>query len=229
MSPQKKKTAGQKKKGRKSAPKKARAPKQAAAEAKSAPEVRPAPTLTDRLTDLMEQVAAGAVRLMVDSGGREFGSWLPEANRMRQETGAYLRELRELAGLTVDDLARAIELTDKTLLEAVEEGTATLSFELVLRLAAILARHDPVPFITRLARTYNPLLWQMLEDWGIGRLPVQMVREREFVNIMRGHDEVRALSDEDFERLLTFTRSAFETALHFMRAHQEPGAPDPEP
>jgi transcriptional regulator with XRE-family HTH domain len=197
--------------------------KQAAGGSSAADAGEPAPSpkgpfsLADRLTELVENAAAGALRMVVDAGGREIGSWLPEASKMRRETGAYLRELRELAGLTLDELASAIELSDKTVLSAVEEGTATLSFELVLRLAAILARHDPVPFISRMARTYNPLLWQLLEDWGIGRLPIQLVREREFVNILRSHDEVRALSDEDFAQLLEFTRSAFETALHFAR------------
>ena len=85
----------------------------------------------------------------------------------------------------------------------------------MLRLAAVLARHDPVPFVTRLVRSYNPVLWQLLEDWGVGRLPLQLERERAFVNILRGHDEARALSDADFERVLDFTRSAFELGLHF--------------
>ena len=64
-------------------------------------------------------------------------------------------------------------------------------------------------------RSYNPVLWQLLEDWGIGRLPVQLEREHQFVNILRSHDEARDLSEKDFERVLEFTRSAFETSLHF--------------
>ena len=58
-------------------------------------------------------------------------------------------------------------------------GTATLSFELILRLAGVLARHDPLPFIMRFARTYNPDLWNALEVWGAARLPVQVERERQ--------------------------------------------------
>ncbi len=174
-----------------------------------------AASLTDWLGELVEQAAAGALRLAVESGGREIAGWLPEAAAMRREAGHYLRELRELAGLTLDELSEAVDLSDRSLLEAVEDGTATLSFELILRLAAILARRDPVPFVSRLVRTYNPVLWQMLEDWGIGRLPLQLEREREFVNILRGQDAARALSDEDFARVLEFTRSAFETALRF--------------
>lgn len=172
-------------------------------------------TLAERLGEVVEHLASGALRRVVDTGGRELAGWLPDAPEMRREAGEYLRELREVAGLTVEELADAADMRDESLLEAVEAGTATLSFELILRLAAILARHDPVPFISRMVRSYNPVLWQLLEDWGIGRLPVQLTRERAFVNILRGHDEARRLSDEDFERVLTFTRTAFETVLHF--------------
>ena len=178
-------------------------------------------SLADRLTELVEHAAAGALRFVVESGGSEIAGWLPEASEMRHEAGAYLRELREVAGLTLDELADAAELEDHSLIEAVENGTATLSFELILRLAAILARHDPVPFVSRMLRSYNPVLWQLLEDWGIGRLPLQLAREREFVNVLRGHDEARALSDADFARVLEFTRVAFETALHFASQARE--------
>jgi transcriptional regulator with XRE-family HTH domain len=178
-------------------------------------------SLAERLTGMVEQTAAGALRRAVDVGGREIGAWLPQASEMRREAGAYVRELRELAGLTLDELADAIDLRDRSLLEAVEAGTATLSFELILRLAAILARHDPAPFVSRLARSYNPVLWELLEDWGVGRLPLQRVREREFVNILRGRDEARSLSDEDFARVIDFTRAAFETALHFATKSNE--------
>lgn len=157
---------------------------------------------------------AALVRGLGALAGRAF--WLsPEAARMRVEAGRYLRELREVAGLTLDDLAEAVELSDRSLLAAVENGTATLSFELILRLSALLARNDPLPFIARMARSYNPMLWKALEDWGIGRIPLQLERERRFVNVFRGHDVARRLSDEGFERVLDFTRAAFETALHF--------------
>ena len=174
-----------------------------------------AASLPERLTELVEHAAAGALRRVAASGGRKIAAWAPEAMEMRQEAGVYLRELRELAGLTLDDMSDAAELRDRSLLEAVEAGTATLSFELILRLAAILARHDPVPFVSRLVRSYNPVLWQLLEDWGVGRLPIQLERERAFVNVLRSHDDARALPDEDFEQVLEFTRIAFETALHF--------------
>jgi transcriptional regulator with XRE-family HTH domain len=140
----------------------------------------------------------------------------PEAVRLRREAGRTVRELREFAGLTVDELAAALDLRDRSLLEAIEDGTATLSFELILRLSALLARNDPIPFVAQLARGSNPVLWKLLEDWGLGRIPLQMERERRFLNVFRGHDAARRLSDEGFEHVLDYTRSAFEWALHFV-------------
>jgi hypothetical protein len=108
------------------------------------------------------------------------------------------------------------------LLAAVENGTATLSFELILRLAGLLARHDPVPFVLQVTRAYNPELWKILEDWGASRLPVQFERERQFLNVYRRHDSARQLSDQGFDAVLRFTQSAFELALHFFLDHDRP-------
>jgi len=55
---------------------------------------------------------------------------LPKPPHRGQEKPGTERELRELAGLTVDELAAAVELRDKKVIEAVEAGAATLSFEL---------------------------------------------------------------------------------------------------
>lgn len=134
--------------------------------------------------------------------------------------GQSLRDLREVAGLTLSELSDALNLKDKTVLEAVENGTATLSFELILRLAALFARNDPIPFILRYSRTYSPETWKVLNDWGVGRLPLQFERERQFVNIFRSQDAARKLSDEGFAKVLEFTRSSFEMSLHFI-AEQE--------
>jgi transcriptional regulator with XRE-family HTH domain len=172
-------------------------------------------SLAEWISERVEHAAVGALRRAVEVGGSGLAAWLPEAPEMRREAGAYLRELRELAGLTRGELAEAVELSDRSLLEAAEAGTATLSFGLILRLASILARHDPVPFVSRMARSYNPMLWELLQDWGLSELPLRFEREREFVNVLRGHDEARRLSDEDFAQVLAFTRAAFETALHF--------------
>jgi transcriptional regulator with XRE-family HTH domain len=130
-----------------------------------------------------------------------------------EEAGAYLRDLRQVTGLTLSELSDAIDLSDQSLLKAAETGTATLSFELILRLSALLARHDPLPFILQLTRSYNPELWQVLENWGIGKIPLQFERERQFTNILRKHDDARELSDEQFEKLLALTASAFDLGL----------------
>lgn len=144
----------------------------------------------------------------------------PEQAEAMKETGEYLRDLRLVAGLTVDDLNAALDLKDHSLLAGVEKGTAALSFDLILRLVALLARRDPVPVAMRLARTYRPELWQILEDWGMGRLSMQFERERQFINIYRGHDIARALSDPGFAEVLAFTQQAFEMALRLVAAQE---------
>ena len=70
-------------------------------------------------------------------------------------------------------------------------------------------------------RTYNPEAFRILESWGVGRLPLQFEREREFVNIYRRHDAARKLSDDGFERVLDFTRAAFELSLHFIAEEED--------
>ena len=134
--------------------------------------------------------------------------------------GQSLKDMREVAGLTVNELSEAISLKDQSILEAVENGTATLSFELILRLSALLARNDPIPFILKYSRTYSPDTWKLLHDWGAGRLPLQYQREREFINIYRSQDNARQLSDEGFSKVLEFTKQAFNMSLHFV-AEQE--------
>ena len=90
-----------------------------------------------------------------------------------------------------------------------------LPFELILRLAGVLGRNDPIGFVMKLTRSANPALWQTLDDLGVGRLVVQGAREREFANLYRANDAARQLSDADFAVVLAFTRSAFETAMAF--------------
>ncbi len=172
------------------------------------------------MVKMMLGLTSSAVKFVSKSSGMSsrfsktiLGS--PERKRLIEEAGASLRDFREVAGLTVTEVSDAIQLPDQSLLTAVENGTATLSFELILRLAALLARHDPVPFIIRFTRTYNPEVWSLLEDWGLGRLPLHIEREREFINIYRRHDSARKLSDEEFDHVLKFTRTAFEMALAF--------------
>ena len=174
----------------------------------------------------LRQLAVDAGAASANASSAFFSQ--PESAQLAAEAGHSLRELRQLAGLTIDELATAIDLEAKTLLEAVENGTAALSFDLVLRLSSILARHDPVPFLIRFTRTYNPDLWRRFEGIGATKLPLQLEREREFVNILRGDDRVRTISDEGFQRVLQMTRAAFEMALHYAVEAEKPLEPAPE-
>jgi len=132
-----------------------------------------------------------------------------------ERAGSLFRDLREGAGLTLGDLGRAINLKDVSLLEQVEGGKVGLPFEIILRLAGVLGRNDPIPVAMKLTRTYNPKLWATLESLGVGRLAVQAGREREFANIYRASDAARQLSDEEFAAALKFVRASFESALVF--------------
>ena len=145
------------------------------------------------------------------------------------KAGAVLRRLRETAGLSIEEVGRAIDLSDPTLLELVENGKVALPFEIILRLASILGRNDPVSFVMRFTRSYNPDVWKTLESLGIGRLALQAGREREFANLYRGSDAARRLSDEDFAEVLKFTQAAFALALAFRAGKGTPTPAAPAP
>jgi transcriptional regulator with XRE-family HTH domain len=132
-----------------------------------------------------------------------------------EKGAALLRDLRQAAGLTLEDLGRALEVDDPSFMGLVEKGQVGLPFELILRLTAVLGRNDPLGFALQVTRGYNPRIWKALEALGVGQLLVQAGREREFANIYRSHDAARALSDADFAAALSFADAAFATALAF--------------
>jgi len=137
--------------------------------------------------------------------------------KLMKDTGAYLKDIRQVAGITTQELAEALKLEDRTLLEAVESGTATLSFELILRISSLLARHDPIPFVLRVTRTYNPEVWQILHNWGIARIPLKIERERQFIGILRSRDEARQLTEEQFNEVLKATKATFDMGVNLLR------------
>jgi transcriptional regulator with XRE-family HTH domain len=143
-----------------------------------------------------------------------------------EKGAALLRDLRQAAGLTLEDLGRALEVDDPSFMGLVEAGKVGLPFELILRLTAVLGRNDPVGFTLQMTRAYNPKIWKALEAVGVGQFLVQAGREREFANIYRSHDAARALSDADFAAALSFADAAFATALTFLARHPSP-APAP--
>ncbi|WP_373001806.1 helix-turn-helix domain-containing protein [Marinobacter sp.] len=178
------------------------------------------------LIDRLASLTGSALRLGVratDTSLRVGRALINSQDQLRAmlTAGQSLKDIREVAGLTLSEMSEALNLRDKSVLEAIENGTATLSFELILRLAALIARNDPIPFIMRTTRNYNPEVWQILNDWGVARLPLQFEREREFINIFRRHDDARTLSDEGFQKVLEFTRQSFEMSLHFIEEQEQ--------
>ena len=139
----------------------------------------------------------------------------PRQQAAIEKAGSMLRQAREIAGMTTAELSQAVDLADPALLDQAEVGKVALPFEVILRLAGVLGRHDPVTFAMKLARTYNPTLWKALDDLGVGRLAVQAGRERELANLYRANDAARRLSDKDFAAVLEFTRAGFEMAVAF--------------
>ena len=132
------------------------------------------------------------------------------------KAAALVKDAREAAGLTLDDLGAALELEDASFMALVESGKVGLPFDLILRLAAILGRNDPITFVLQLTRSYNPRVWKSLEALGIGKLLLQAGREREFANIYRSHNLARPLSDKEFAAVLKFSTAAFTSALEFL-------------
>jgi hypothetical protein len=76
-------------------------------------------------------------------------------------------------GLSVSEVGAAINLSDSALLELVENGKIVPPFEIILRLVSVLGRNDPISFVMRFTRSYNPEVWRTLEKLGIGRLALQ--------------------------------------------------------
>jgi transcriptional regulator with XRE-family HTH domain len=186
-------------------------------------------TLEDNLSSIFDRFSdatSSALRFAKKTGGTSYkvGKALIQSQdqlKLMLNAGQSLKDLREVAGLTATELSEAINLKDKSIIEAVENGTATLSFELILRLAALLARNDPIPFILKYSRTYSPETWRALNDWGLGKLPLHYERERLFINIYRSQDKARELSDEGFNRVLEFTKQAFNLSLHFIGEQED--------
>lgn len=180
------------------------------------------------VTDQLLGLVGSAAELSFDVGNVLVRR--PSHRRALQKAGAFLRDARETAGLTVDEVSAAIDLKDPALLDLAESGRAALPFEVLLRLAALLARNDPVPFLMQIARNYSPSLWRTLEQLGVAHLVLHAGREHEFINVYRSRDAARGLDDAEFARVLAFTEAAFDMALNLVvdaraGAGKPPGQP----
>lgn len=144
----------------------------------------------------------------------------PEKLKMMGEAGMALKDLRETAGMSLEELATAVNMEDPNIMAAIEEGKAALPMDVLMRLASVYSRNDPIPFVFRFARTYHPKLTEVLNKTGLDRLLLKAEREMKFIKIYRNIDAARNLSDEGFDKVLEFTNKAFVMAMHFV-AEQE--------
>jgi len=181
---------------------------------------------------LTGQVAGGTLGLARNTAAMTamFGeNWLrstvlnqlePERLEAMAEAGHFLRDARETAGMSLKDLAESLGLADKTMLEDIESGQTIMPLEVMLRSASLLARHDPIPFLIKFMRTYNPALEKTLEQWGVLALPKQYERERRFINLYRQHDVLRGFSDAEYERFIHYMQSSIHLVLDVMQSEK---------
>ena len=192
-------------------------------------------SILSSLMKLTGQMAGGTLDLARNTATMTamFGeSWLkgallntlePERLEAMAEAGRFLRDARETADMSLNDLAESLGVSDNSVLENVESGESIMPLELMLRSAALLARHDPIPFLIKFMRTYNPALEERLEKWGVLSLPKNYERERRFVNIYRQHDSLRNLSDDEHARFIEYMSSSTELVLNVMMKEKAAG------
>ncbi len=198
-------------------------------------------SLLNSLRKLTGQVAGGTLELARNTATMSamFGeTWRrntvmnafePERLEAMADAGHFLRDARETAGLSLKDFADSIDLNDRSVLEAIESGERIMPLEPMLRSAALLARHDPIPFLIKFMRTYNPALEKTLEQFGMLALPKQYERERRFVNLMRQHDVLRSLSDDEYDRFINYMESSSTLVLDVMFKEKEANQPAAKP
>ncbi len=196
-------------------------------------------SLLGSLKKLTGQVAGGTLGLARNTATMTamFGeNWLrttvlnqlePERLEAMADAGHFLKDARETAGMSIKDLSESLGLSDKAMLEDIESGTTIMPLELMLRSASLLARHDPIPFLIKFMRTYNPALEKTLEQWGVLALPKQYERERRFVNLYRQHDVLRSLSDDEYERFIHYMESSCNLVLDVMQSEKAASAKQP--
>ncbi|MEH6558474.1 MAG: hypothetical protein V7459_07340 [Oceanicoccus sp.] len=150
-----------------------------------------------------------------------FKTMDPERLVAMAEAGKLIKDAREVAGLSAAEMAAAMGMKDPARLEAVEKGEEVLPFEMIFRSASLVARYDPVPFILKFMRTYNPGWSDLMDKWGVTALPKQYERERRFLNVYRKYDELRKLDDAEYERFVDYIDSAAELVLGVMMNEKE--------
>ncbi len=198
-------------------------------------------SLLEQLTRLTGQVAGQTLDVARSTAAMTlmFGeNWLqstvlktlePERLDAMADAGRFLRDARETAGMSLRELTVAMGVKDDNLLEDIESGERIMPLELAFRSASLIARHDPIPFLVKFMRTYNPALGDTLEQWGVMVLPVQFERERRWINLYRKHDELRSLTDDEYDRLVQYVDSATTLVLDVMQKEKAANQVEPAP
>ena len=185
-------------------------------------------SLLEQLTRLTGQVAGQTLDVARSTAAMSlmFGENLlpssllrslePERLQAMADAGRFLRDARETAGMSLRELTEALGIKDDSLLRDIESGERVMPIELAFRTASLIARHDPIPFLVKFMRTYNPTLGETLEQWGVMALPLQYERERRWINLYRKHDTLRSFTDEEYDRLVEYVDSATQLVLNVM-------------
>ncbi|MEP5566984.1 MAG: helix-turn-helix transcriptional regulator [Halioglobus sp.] len=185
-------------------------------------------SLLNSLRRLSGQVAGGTFELARNTATMTamFGeSWLrstvlnqlePERLEAMAEAGHFLRDARETAGMSIKEVSESLGLSDNTVLENIESGQTIMPLEVMLRATSLLARHDPIPFLIKFMRTYNPALEKTLEQLGVLTIPKHYERERRFVNLYRQHDMLRQFNDDEYDRFIEYMESSSNLVLNVM-------------
>lgn len=185
-------------------------------------------SLLDSLRRLSGQVAGGTLELARNTATMTamFGeNWLrstvlnqlePERLEAMAEAGHFLRDARETAGMSIKEVSDSLGLSDNSVLENIESGQTIMPLEAMLRATSLLARHDPIPFLIKFMRTYNPALEKTLEQLGVLTIPKHYERERRFVNLYRQHDSLRQFTDDEYDRFIHYMESSSNLVLDVM-------------
>ena len=85
----------------------------------------------------------------------------PDAPALRKQAGAYVKQLREAAGLTQQQVSKALGLEYYTMISQIEIGKTRVPPDHIAKLAELL-EVDPKEFAKRLLSYYDPFMWQIL-------------------------------------------------------------------
>lgn len=85
----------------------------------------------------------------------------PEAAKRRRDAGRFLRDARVKAGLTQQQVARALGLDYYTMISQIELGKTRVPPDKLQRMAEVLGC-DRRDFAKALLRFYDPCSWEML-------------------------------------------------------------------